>query len=452
MPTDYRQHSTIYQGILRALESDISARVLKPGDVLPTHRYLADRLGVAVGTITKAYKEAEKKSLIVGRGRKGTFVRSQDASESVLAREIRLWYCDDNPLHTVAYGVRVPDFARILKKYLSRPAINPRKYWPPESHRPQHYQTGVQWLKKLGYSASPDSLVLTLGNHHGLLVALATETTSGDAIAAEKHTFISLKAIADFLSLRVIGVESDAEGMHPDALESACRRNGIKAILCMPSVQNPTNVRMSEERRQAIVRVARRNDLMIIEDEVCRPVADDPPPLIKHLAPGICYLLASPSKILAPGFKIGYVVPPEQSKTQFVNKLRGSIGFTGGLSQEIFGQMMKIGIVDEYVMECRREGQARQQLVSEILPGEQAHTNPASYFVWLELPSEWSPPNFAKAVNRFGVSAWAASMYAVEPNDAARAIRFNVGQAPNRAAFSEVLRRLSRLLESPPRT
>jgi DNA-binding transcriptional MocR family regulator len=438
----------MYLGIARAIESDISAGILKPGDILPTHRDLADRLGVAIGTITKAYKEAEKKSLIVGRGRKGTFVRSQSVTESVLSREIRLWYCDDNPIYTVAYGVKVPDFAKILRRYLARPIANPKKYWPPESHRPQHYETGAQWFKRLGCKVSPHSVTLTMGNHHGLLVALAAETTSGDTIAAERHTFISLAAIAEFLGLRIKSIDSDSEGLLPDALELSCRRDRIRAVLCMPCVQNPTNASMSEERRRALVRVAQQYGVTIIEDEVTRPVAVNPPPLLKSLAPDICYLLASPSKILSPGLKIGYAIPPESSRTQFENRLRGSIGFTGGISQEIFGQMMRDGTVDEYITECRREGKARVQLANQHLPRELIHTNPASYFIWLELPECWSAPDFAGEIYRLGISAWPAATYAVNPQTAARAVRFNIGQAPNQAAFAEALRGIAELLEA----
>ncbi len=59
----------VYMAILRALEADIVSGYLRPGDRLPTHRELADQLKLAVGTVTKALREAERCGLIRGDGR-----------------------------------------------------------------------------------------------------------------------------------------------------------------------------------------------------------------------------------------------------------------------------------------------------------------------------------------------------------------------------------------------
>jgi len=449
-PSELQAGDLIYLNIARAIESDICSGVLKPGDILPTHRELADRLGVAIGTITKAYKEAEKKRLIVGRGRKGTFIQRQELGESLLSREVRLWYRDYTPSYTTPYGARMPDFSSILKKYITGLNLDPVKYWPPESHRPQHYESGVRWLKKVGLKVSPDSIVISLGNHHAILLALASELEKGDTIVAETHTYISLNAIAGFLGIKIIGVESDAEGIIPEVFEAACKRNRIKAVYCQPCVQNPTNTSMLRNRREDIVRIAQKYGVVIIEDEVLRPLIDNPPPLLKSLAPDNCYLLASPSKIVCPGLKIGYIVPPSPSMTRLVNKLRASIGFTGGLPSEVFGQMLRDGALDRYLAECKREAVIRQKIARKYLPPKLVHSHPASYFVWLELPDFWSAAEFAAEVNRQAIPAWPAATYAVDPEKAARAIRFNIGHSPNQAAFSESVNIIADILKSKP--
>src|SRR5262245_44750499 len=65
-----------YIAIADALAADIRSSRLSPGDRLPTHRELAYQLGVTVGTITRAYSEAERRGLIGGEVGRGTFVRS----------------------------------------------------------------------------------------------------------------------------------------------------------------------------------------------------------------------------------------------------------------------------------------------------------------------------------------------------------------------------------------
>ena len=65
---------SLYEGIIRALGDDIETGKLNSDSRLPTHRELADILGVAIGTVTRAYTEAERRGLIRSEGRRGTFV------------------------------------------------------------------------------------------------------------------------------------------------------------------------------------------------------------------------------------------------------------------------------------------------------------------------------------------------------------------------------------------
>src|SRR5438270_10303359 len=68
-------------GILRALEADIEAGRLAPGEQLPTHRELAEHLKVALGTVTRAYALAQAQGLVTGTTGRGTFVAESPAAE-----------------------------------------------------------------------------------------------------------------------------------------------------------------------------------------------------------------------------------------------------------------------------------------------------------------------------------------------------------------------------------
>ncbi len=67
-----------YLALVEELNADIAEGRLSEGERLPTHRELADGLGLAVGTVTRAYKEAERRGLIRGEIGRGTFVRGPD--------------------------------------------------------------------------------------------------------------------------------------------------------------------------------------------------------------------------------------------------------------------------------------------------------------------------------------------------------------------------------------
>src|SRR5262245_21651112 len=78
----------LYQGIVNALERDITAGKLQPGQRLPTHRDLADQLGIALGTVTRAYAEAKRRGIITSGVGRGTFVRAHPlVSQRLLRRD-----------------------------------------------------------------------------------------------------------------------------------------------------------------------------------------------------------------------------------------------------------------------------------------------------------------------------------------------------------------------------
>ncbi len=68
-----------YQALVDALDRDIDAGILPPGTRLPTQRQLATRLGVAIGTVSRAYALAEQRGLLSGEVGRGTFVRRRES-------------------------------------------------------------------------------------------------------------------------------------------------------------------------------------------------------------------------------------------------------------------------------------------------------------------------------------------------------------------------------------
>src|SRR5580704_8592382 len=71
----------VYSRIVEALERDVATGRLAAGARLPPHRELAFTLGVGVGTVTRAYGEAERRGLITGHVGRGSFIRSREAVE-----------------------------------------------------------------------------------------------------------------------------------------------------------------------------------------------------------------------------------------------------------------------------------------------------------------------------------------------------------------------------------
>jgi DNA-binding transcriptional MocR family regulator len=152
---------------------------------------------------------------------------------------------------------------------------------------------------------------------------------------------------------------------------------------------------MSLERRKEIVAIAERYGVPIVEDNMLGPMMPYPIPPIKCLAPHRCFLVSSATKILCPGLKIGFVVPPEGSYKVTMDCLRAMSVRVPPLVADVFTHLINSPDAQRTIDEARHEAGNRQKLAEEILPEENAVCDAASYYVWMPLPSHWTSSSFA---------------------------------------------------------
>ena len=111
--------------------------------------------------------------------------------------------------------------------------------------------------------------------------------------------------VAERLGLRLHGLALDEEGVRPEALEEAARGGRARLVFLNPTAHNPTTATMSQGRREAIVAIARRHELILIEDDVYGQLPEDRPPPLAVLAPERTVHISSASKSVAPGLRLG---------------------------------------------------------------------------------------------------------------------------------------------------
>ncbi|MBV8535070.1 MAG: PLP-dependent aminotransferase family protein, partial [Alphaproteobacteria bacterium] len=288
----------LYLAIADQLARDLQAGRIKPGDRLPTHRELAWKLGVTVGTVTRAYAEAERRGLIAGEVGRGTFIRerSVDLPATAVADDDfvdlgRSFPADTKP--NVAIG-------RLLGELAAAPELPQLLSYATNLGLPAHRATGVEWLKRSGLATTPAEVVVTNGAQHAITIAMAAVARAGDVVLSEQLTFYGMKSVAGLLSLRLHGVAMDEYGLMPDALDAACRQTNPKALYCIPTLQNPTAAIMPAERRQEISEICRRHGVVIVEDDIYGFLSADGPPPLTSFAPDSGVYLTSLSKSVAP--------------------------------------------------------------------------------------------------------------------------------------------------------
>ena len=440
-----------YQALLDALQRDIDAGVLVPGTRLPTQRDLAHQLGIAIGTVGRAYAVAEERGMVSGEVGRGTFVRGPepgveegsvegedpmviDLSKSRLVRDPRVGSMSD-VLQSLA---RRADLDRLMDFYQPAPGMA------------RHRDLGAQWIRRSGLEVPADRIIVTSGAQHGAATVLASLAKPGDVVLTEQVTYTGMKAIASLLHLQLRGVAMDGEGIVPDALEAACRESAPRALYCMPTLQNATARTMSLARRHAIAEVAARHHVALIEDDVYGFLPDHPLPPITAIAPTNSYYITSTSKSMAPGLRVGYVVAPDSRVDRVAAVIRASVWLIAPLLAEVASEWIERGVADGMVAWKREETAARHAASLSILSRWLPASPPRSFHLWLPLPEPWRTEEFVAQARARQVVVSPSEDFMVGRGSAPHAVRVCLGATASRARLEDGLTRLADLLETGP--
>jgi DNA-binding transcriptional MocR family regulator len=206
-----------------------------------------------------------------------------------------------------------------------------------------------------------------------------------------------------------------------------------------------------EARRRDIVAVAEKHDVIIVEDEILKRLLHDPPLPISSLAPERSYLVASTSKVIAGGLRVGFVAMPSRSRQNLVDGLGATTLMISPLPVEIVATWIGNGTAEKIVKRRIREITERQRMAREILEECIMATKPTSYHIWLHLPEPWTSTGFTMEAQRRGVGVAPAELFAVEKPKPLNAVRICLATAANRQVLQRGLEVLASILEGSPR-
>lgn len=409
--------------------ADIDAGVLAPGTRMPTQRELAHRLGISVQTVGICYKEAEQRGYLRGEVGRGTFVRTrvtERADRFMLDRNahgttdfsiIRAVYTEE---HEQASRALMAALATEDNSAFMRPCR-------PIAGLQRHREAARGWLAGLGVTADPDSILITNGAAHGLFLAVAVVVRPGDVVLTENLTDHGVIGLANVLGFTLRGLPTDAEGILPDAFASACADGEVRALVLIPTLNNPTSHVMGAQRRQAIADIARRHGVFVIEDEVCKPLLDTPLPSIAAMIPELGFFVTSFTKSVMTGLRTGYLVVPPQYSIRVASILRVT-GWSGTYAiAEMATRWIEDGTAQALLAVQRREIQARQALVCERLGPVLASTHPLSLCALLGVPPHWSEEGLVRALAQKGIAVTPSEPFIAGGPRPANCMRLSIG-------------------------
>jgi DNA-binding transcriptional MocR family regulator len=409
----------LYLSVAADMARMISAGSLKPLDRVPSVRQLARQRRVSITTAVASLRELEQRGLIEARPKSGYFVaRRRPAPEPPVEVELpkRARLAGTQAmLKRLADASLTPGIAR-LGQALPDPALFPEAALRASLQRVARRDPKllgeypmrmggslalreqiVRHYAHVGVALTAEELIVTNGCMEALTLAVRTVAKPGDTIAVESPTYFGILQIAESLGVKVIEIATHpSEGLSLETLRELLRERAgrdIRAIALTPNFSNPTGACMSAARKRELVRLCDAHDIVLIEDDVYGDVQFDGPrplPCKAFDKEGRVLLCSSFSKTLAPGSRLGFIVPGRYRDTLRAAKHMAS-GATPMLQQEMLADYLASGRYERHLRQLRRAlAQQALQLsgcVQDAFPAGTRLTQPqGGYVLWVELP------------------------------------------------------------------
>jgi DNA-binding transcriptional MocR family regulator len=440
-----------YLRIADALAEDIYSGRLAAGDRLPTHRELAWRLSVTVGTVSRSYAEAERRGLIVGEVGRGSFVRPGARSSQTI----------DMPgvaaPKAIELGVNRPpahlnraEFSAALLRLSKDDRLPELMNYQAHTGAWDHRDAGASWISQRGLSYTASNVLVTSGAEHAIASAIMGLTDPGDTILVENLTWSGVRALGSLHRLQLKPVAMDEQGLNPDALEAACRTSGARVLYCMPTIHNPTTTFMPSDRRRAIADIARRWGVTIVEDDVYGFLPEDAPPALSAYAPECCIYITAASKCIAPGLRVGFAAVPNDRIGRFSAASRALNWMAPPAMADIVSGWIRDGTADQLALRIRSDVRRRQVVAARVLEGLTFRTHPAAFHLWLDLPEPWRGGDVVRTAAQRGLSMTATEMFVPGRGEPPHALRVTISATEDEAELETGLATLRDILESRP--
>ncbi len=407
----------LYLQIAEGLEKMIQDDVLKIGDKLPSVRVLSEEYGISTGTAFQAYYHLEGKGLIESRPKSGYYVRFNQRrfrdlpevarpdrlSHNVTVKEmIESIYGDiahnNKKLTNLAMAVPHVSLLPLAKMNKSvqyvlrnRPdqCISYAQTQGDPELRTQLAKVCFNW----GGKVKPSEIVVTNGCLEAITISLRVVTQPGDTVAVESPNYFGIFQAIENLGLKAIEIPSHPQtGLDLAYLKRITLKKRPAAIVVIPNFNNPLGGCLSDDRKKELVEFITEQKIPLIEDDIYGELyfgKQRPRTCKTYDRHGWVIHCASLSKSLAPGYRIGWIVPGRFLDP--IRQMKRMLSISSPtLTQAAMAHFLQNGRY-EYHLKLLRKALHTQclrymQSIIQHFPDDTRVSRPAGGFVlWLEL-------------------------------------------------------------------
>ncbi len=314
----------------------------------------------------------------------------------------------------------------------------------------------AELVGEAGIHASDDDVLITPGSQMGLQLVTALLCDPGDVILAESPTYVGAIGTFAGLEAEAVHVDCDEDGINPEALESQiadlhAAGRAIKFLYTIPNFNNPSGVRLAEDRRERITQICAESGVIVVEDDPYGLISFDGEqiPALRSHDSNVIYL-GSMSKIFSPGIRVGWVLAPAEVRSRLQLLAEAMVIHPSILSQYLALEYLTAfkwrETLAQSIAQYRERAQALLEALSgpeEVLPEGTTWSQPrGGFFVWATLPEGYSADDLFELAVEEGVVFIPGSAFFAD-SSGTRSLRFSFSlESPE--AIREGMRRLAR--------
>ena len=409
---------TLYEKVSQEISHLIKSGTFRPGDRISSVRKLSKQLKVSISTVMEAYRLLEDQGLIECRPQSGYYVISSpmDKQSEIAVSQpstkptrvsindlvMMVFKANRNP-NLIQLGAAIPNpellpadkINRALSSVTRRYRLRNIEY----EFVPGCMELRVQIARRAltaGCTVTPDDIVITAGCQEAIMLALKVICKPGDTIAIESPTYYNFLQAIEMLGLKAIEIPTHPrDGINLETLRYAVEHNPIKACLFITNFNNPLGSCMPDDKKKELVEMLSEYDIPLIEDDIYGDIAYSyhRPKIAKAFdEKGIVLLCSSFSKTIAPGYRVGWIIPGRYK--QEVERLKSITNLATATPMQLaIADFLSNGGYDHHLRKIRSIYARNISLMSEAVmkyfpEGTKVSRPSGGHVLWIEMPED----------------------------------------------------------------
>lgn len=322
----------------------------------------------------------------------------------------------------------------IANDILANEPVTALQYGITEGYAPLRKLVSERIKRVYNIGTPDDDLIIVTGGQQGIELTCKVMCNEGDTVICENPSFIGALNAFRSLGAKLVGVPLDGDGVNLEALENALKSNpNTKLIYTIPTFQNPAGITASLEKRKAMLELAEKYDVLIIEDNPygdLRFTGEDVPTLKSMDKDGRVVYCGSFSKVLSAGMRIGFVCANKEILSKIVVAKQVEDVHTNVLFQMIVARYMEQYDLEAHIAKIRELYRHKAGLMisalEKYMPKEVSFTRPeGGIFLWCSLPENVSLDEFVKRAVEKNVFVVPGTAFTADTEEESHSFRLN---------------------------